>query len=190
MRHACAVSLMTATLLLSGCSDDRDPPDARSTSTPSGTIATPSTSAEATPTEPPLPDAATKATEAGARAFITYYWDLINYAQVTGDVKALKRSSSDSCEGCNQGVRAIRDLYEADGYIVGGAYTITISDLRDLESDSDLYAFEALLTTTSQRQIVHRGDGTTHESKPGTGEAAVAARWSSDSWLMEVMDPR
>ncbi|WP_372492275.1 DUF6318 family protein, partial [Pimelobacter simplex] len=42
---------------------------------------------------PVLPGAAKEASEEGARAFVGYYWELVNYAQATGDVRRLRRGA-------------------------------------------------------------------------------------------------
>lgn len=191
--HSIAALVLAAILALSACSDDDpDPGDPMSTWTPSGTPEAPSSSAtpSADPTEPPLPDAAREATEAGARAFITYYWDLINYAQVTGDVKALRKVSAPQCTGCSAGIKGIRDVYGSGGHVEGGEYTVTISTVAELDGPSNAYLIESLLTATNAAQIVVKGDGTKHRSKASTAQLAVAASWMSSSWRMEVMDPR
>ncbi len=190
LRAALAASL-AAVALLAGCTDDDPSPgDATSTWTPTGTPETPTPSATAKPTEPALPDAATKATEAGARAFITYYWDLINYAQVTGDVKALKRVSARGCAGCLAGYEAIRRLYAGGGHIAGGEYEVAVTKLNELDGPASSYLFEGLLRADNNAQTVHKPDGTVHRSRAGSINVAVATSWTDEAWRMEVMDPR
>lgn len=182
-----AVAAMVLLLLASGCSDgEPSPRDPSSTWSPTGKIETP-TSAAPDPVEPELPAAAKEATEAGARAFIEYYWELINYAQVTGDVKTLKSVSGARCDGCQSGVDAIRSLYEGGGHIEGGEYTAVVKKMNRLQGDA-LIAFEALLTVKNVEQVVLNGDGSEHKSAAGTASVAVACQWTADSWHMEVMD--
>ncbi|KRB73040.1 hypothetical protein ASE01_19895 [Nocardioides sp. Root190] len=189
VRSAAAVVLVAA-LALAGCSDD-DPPDPQPSA---GTSGTPSPSPSATPTaepkEPALPDAATKATEAGARAFITYYWDLINYAQVTGDVKALKKVSGPNCTGCSAGLKGISEVYREGGRVEGGEYSVQIKKLNELDGPSTTYLLEALLTADNQAQTIVNADGSEHRSRAGSADIAVAVSWSAAAWRMEVMDPR
>lgn len=189
MRHAFAAALIAATLLLAACSDDGDPPSTEPTRTPSGTLDTPSPTAEPTPTEPPLPDAATKATEAGARAFITYYWDLINYAQATGDVKALRRVSGKNCRGCQGGIEVIDEIYDSGGHAVGGEYTIDILNINELSGNSSNYfAFEALTKVSNAEQTVVDSTGTSRSLQPSTNELAVGALWTDGSWRLDIME--
>ncbi len=193
LRHQYATLLAAALLAspLAGCGDG-DPPKT-APFTPTGhietPIPTPSQSATAdAPVEPTLPDAATQATEEGARAFIAYYWDLINYAQATGDVKPLKAASSSRCTTCQTGIKGIKKLYKGGGHTVGGAYSIKFDKVQQLEGSARLIVFEALLSVANEQQTVTNPDGSEHVSAPGTAGAAVGCQWHADHWLLEVMD--
>lgn len=125
-RSAIAVAALLATGLLAGCDDEDDPPEpTESVSEP--TSAPTSTQTEPTPTgpvEPTLPAEAEAATKAGAEAFVGYYWQVVNYAQHTGDVGPLTRISEDNCAGCNGGIRYITKVYGRGGRIIGGDFSL------------------------------------------------------------------
>ena len=182
---------VVATLALTGCGDDKpDPGDANSTWTPSGTIETPSSSAPpAKSTEPPLPDAATKATKDGARAFITYYWDLVNYAQLTGDVKALKAVSGETCEGCQSGIAGTADHYASGGRVIGGYSGTTVKELTQLkQAGQDLYGFEARVAAMATKQTVIASDGSEETHEAGTETWAMYLIWVDDSWRVDILE--
>ncbi len=191
LRAALAASL-AALALLAGCTDDDSSPrDPDSTRTPTGKPETPTSEAAEKPTEPTLPDAATKATEDGARAFITYYWDLINYAQVTGDVRALKRASGPRCKGCNSGISAIRDHYASGGRIEGGEYAVQILKINELKDPAGSgFAFEAKLDARNADQLIVNGDRTEDREPAGQTTAVVATVWTSEHWRLEAMEIR
>ncbi|QSR26854.1 hypothetical protein CFH99_14585 [Nocardioides aromaticivorans] len=192
LRAALAASL-AALALLAGCSDDDPSPgDPGSTSTPTDKPETPTSSATAKPTEPALPDAATKATEAGARAFITYYWDLINYAQVTGDVKALKRVSASSCEGCNAGIEGVREHYQSGGRVIGGAHRIAIKSLSELSTSSgNAFGFHGVVRASHDDQTIISSDGSEDVRGPGTDTFDVYLLWLEKAgWRLDVMEVR
>lgn len=189
--RAAAVALAAA-LALTGCSDD-DPPDPPASPSASGTPTAPSSSATATaqPTQPALPEAATKATEAGARAFIAYYWDLINYAQVTGDVKALKKVSGPNCDGCQKGVEAVNELYESGGRAEGGAYELDISTVREvMPKNGQAFGIEAKYEVRNAPQTIIRGNGTTDVSEPGSTTFLSYLIWTASAWRTDILDPR
>lgn len=192
--HSIAALVLAAILALSACSDDDpDPGDPMSTWTPSGTPEAPSSSAtpSADPTEPPLPDAAREATEAGARAFITYYWDLINYAQVTGDVKALREVSGPNCEGCQKGINAVRDVYGNGGSAIGGAYSVHISSVREIApEDRSLYGVEARYRVRNAKQTITRGDGSVEVSESGSTRYLSYLIWVDETWRTDILEPR
>lgn len=182
--------LLAATFALSACSDDeRDSPEP--SPTPSSTSASPTATPSAKPTEPVLPEAAKEATEAGARAFITYYWDLINYAQVTGDVKALKKASGPNCGGCRGGIDAVRRLYRDGGSATGGTYEVEIGDVREIKpADKTLTGIEARYEVRNSKQTITRGNGSSETSKPGTTAYLSYLIWLDGAWRTDVLEPR
>lgn len=180
-------ALAGAALLLAGCADDGEP-RSDPTWSPTAVPESPSTSPADAATKPALPDAATKATKAGAEAFIQYYWDLINYAEVTGDVKPLRRTSGSSCDGCNDGIRAIRKHYRNGGHIMGGEYRVTIKSTEHAKvEDNAAVVIGAQITVSSAEQSVINGDGTTRMVKPGSSEWTLAVLWNGDHWRVDIM---
>lgn len=175
-------------VLLAGCSDDG--PDGDPSPSPSVSTTAP---ASPTPTaapakEPALPTAAKEPTEAGARAFIAYYWDLINYAQVTGDVKALERVSGPSCDGCRGGIDAIDAVYQNGGHAEGGAYTAVVESLQRTKfSSRGALAFDGLVRVQNERQVISRADGTSHTLAPTQNSIKIYLLWVRSSWRMDVL---
>lgn len=184
-----AATALVASLALSACNGD-DPAEPMSSSTPSGSTTAPSTTpAVETPTEPALPKAATKATEAGARAFITYYWDLINYAQVTGDVKRLRAVSGPNCAGCNAGVKGILDVYKAGGYITQARYEASVTRLSPLEAESsDIYAFKASVEVRHEDHVVVAANGDEEPFAASTRKYTTYVLWNDRRWRLDVME--
>lgn len=122
---AMAAAALVTSACLAGCSggDSDNSADSglpsKSESTTPTAPATETTPASAT--QPPeLPDLATRQSQAGARAFARFYIDLLDYAQHTGDVQPLVRSSSGDCAGCNNYIDFFRDWYERGGWIKRG----------------------------------------------------------------------
>lgn len=111
-------------LTLSACSGSADPSPPPSSPTLSSTPPTVTSS----PTAPVMPDAAKAHTKAGAKAFVEYFWEVVNYAQATGDTDVVRLITNSGCDGCAAGLSAIDKTYAQGGRVVGG--TATVSDLR------------------------------------------------------------
>ena len=77
------------------------------------------------PTPPELPKLARSATKAGAKAFVAYYLELLNYAAHTGDVAPIRRNSTPGCQACREEARGWEQLYANGGWAKGGELSIT-----------------------------------------------------------------
>lgn len=115
-----AVALPTFSLL--GCSGDPEPTIANEAT---NTNSAPSTAATPSPSIPAPPESADKATAAGAEAFVSFYWDVVTYAQSSGDVSLLKDLALPSCAACSSGLQSIEKTYKAGGKISGGETTVS-----------------------------------------------------------------
>ncbi|HWJ67560.1 MAG TPA: DUF6318 family protein [Nocardioides sp.] len=187
--RAAALGLV-AVLALSACSDDGpDAGDPMSTWTPSGTIEKPSETPTQKPTEPALPNAATKATEAGARAFIKYYFDLINYAQATGDVGALRSLSGPNCDACAGITKNLRDLYKNDGRIEGGTNAVTILKAAELSDPAgSAFGYRLELEVAHDAQTIYRPSAPDDDRPAGSDNLTAALFWADNSrWRLDVL---
>jgi hypothetical protein len=120
MRHTTTV-LIALAVSLSACSgtDDEAPPPEPSPSTAATTTAS-------APTPPAMPRAAEAHTRAGAKAFVEYFWKVVDYAQATGDTARIAALTDGSgCPQCRAGIRSIKRVYDAGGVIHGGTSTPT-----------------------------------------------------------------
>jgi hypothetical protein len=125
-RSAAVAVVLLAGVSLVACDDEPDPgPETESSSTPSEPSTSPvTTSSPTTPVEPTLPAAAEKATKAGAEAFVEYYWEVVNYAQRSGELGLLERLAVPTCGGCNSGASRLETIFERKGRIDGGQHSV------------------------------------------------------------------
>ena len=102
------------------CSSDSAPVPAPLPSTSSQPQTTPTPTPTPTPsptaTPPPMPEAAQGSSRAAAKAFFTYYIDLVNYAGQTGSVGQLRKASARSCSSCSTLIKLFSSTYERGGY--------------------------------------------------------------------------
>lgn len=102
-----AAALATGAVSIGGCTGE-DPAPTSATSpaptSPSTTSSTTSPSATSVaapvPVKPEFPAAAKKHTDAGAVAFVEYYWAAMNYAWMKPDTKILVDLGAASCKSC------------------------------------------------------------------------------------------
>lgn len=140
--------------LLAGCSSDEPEPKFPEQPTSSPTKATP-----AEPTEPTPPAAMKRGDEAGAKAFVKYYFDALSYGVATGDIKPVDRVALPDCASCRGAVQAIRQTYVSNGRVTGGSMIATDIrvDSRGAQTDK-ISTFDATTNVEISRQVI-RGTG-------------------------------
>lgn len=85
---------------------------------------TPSPTASPMPTAPVMPEAAKAHTKEGAEEFVRYFWDVVNYAQATGDTSPIVDASADGCKACDAGVAGVEEVFRRGGRYIGGEATV------------------------------------------------------------------
>lgn len=98
-------------------------PVTRSVST-APTTATPTSSAPTKPLAPVMPAAAKQKTSAGAKAFVRYYIELINYSWMSGSGDPLRSGSADSCSVCRELAKTVDRYTERGGWLHGGRWIV------------------------------------------------------------------
>ena len=181
-----ALAALVALGGLAACDGDPEPEIADPTSSPTAPSASPvsettSPTASSGPEEPPLPATATENSDLGARAFAAYWIQLVNYAQSTGDVKALKSASDRRCDGCTGLVEAIEEPYLNGGHIEGGEFRV--GEFRELPPDfgADWGGFA---TGRVDPQTVVNASGDVERSSGSKIHVYAYLSWSSDHWVM------
>ena len=127
-----AAASLAALLALTACQGSAAPspsPSATSSSaspTPDASKPTPASSngpARNIPV-PELPEAATKETKEGLRAFANYWLSLMNYGFITGDYGPVNKLTSSACGTCANVQKGVSEAYKAGGWFVGGELAI------------------------------------------------------------------
>ncbi|MFC5729072.1 MULTISPECIES: DUF6318 family protein [Nocardioides] len=187
--HAARAAALVLACALAGCSENGEP-NGESTWSPTSTPEQPSTSPAGSEEPPSLPAAATKATKAGARAFITHYWDVLNYAQRSGDVSMLRALSASPCSVCNAFRRDLREHYRIGGRIIGGEHSIQVAEVTELTTpSSSAYAYRFRLLVSHDSQTVIMSDGTRDERKAGSTKFTAYVHWvKATRWRLDAME--
>ncbi len=102
---------------------------ATSTSPPTTSAPTATTDPPA-PVAPTLPDIAKEKSTAGAKAFVKYSIDLLNYSHARASTRAFRASSSPQCGACEVLSDAIEEMRQRGGGQKGGGWsTLSIASL-------------------------------------------------------------
>jgi serine/threonine protein kinase, bacterial len=95
---------------------------------------------------PPLTTDARAPTQAGAAAFVRYWFATITYAAASGDTGPFQLASGPGCQACTAVVQAIRSGWQDGRQMRGGAYTI-----RDVSADGFFTVEHPALTAVFDR---------------------------------------
>lgn len=174
-------------LLLSACGggggSHKDPLTASKGGTPSSTP---------TPVQAPMPDAALQHTDAGAVAFVQFYFGtILNDAYAQGDVRRLVSVSDPNCVVCRATVGDIA-FFAAQGDRAQGG-KVTISNVKVAESNSEVTSIN--LTYAADKLNELNQDGSTAYSVAARSgvEFIAQVQWDADknSWRMtQILDKK
>jgi hypothetical protein len=185
-RTALTALSMISVLALGACSGD-DPEPKVADPSPSATLpSSPSTTPVSGPTEPTMPAAAQGSDAAAAEAFVEFYWEMVNYAQATGDVEGLEGLAS-RCGTCDAAVDYIKNIYGRGGRIEGGKGRFRQLKTNFLDHDGSTRAL-VRGDLVSSRQRVELPGSKHDESYPGgTLPFEVLLERTSDGWTVLTM---
>lgn len=155
-----SVGAVMAVALLSACSSNPEPGPLPHSSTPvQATTGTPSPASDPAPSPdgpPTLPAAARGNGPRSAKAFVRYYIATLNFAAQTGETRALRRSSSDSCAACGAIARFIDRTYEESGYIKGHGWKPVSFQVVDAGTSRSLVV-DVVVTVSPQVVVAKSG---------------------------------
>jgi len=186
-----AVVLTIAVLGLSACGDDDQPTQSSGptpTASPSASPSTTSPSASASPSSSTTPaadvPAAAKArTEAGALAFLDFYFDEISSGYVhPANAPDLMAYSDKDCIACKKAQQSI-DEYAKGGWSLKQAPL----ELRDEALATEVTADRVIINFTSVERAqtqYQNGKATTYKTKASTLKKGAALRWVNNTWQM------
>lgn len=123
-RLASGLTGLALTATLTACGSEAAPAPAPTPTKTASPAPSPSPSASIALTPPVMPEAAKAHTRAGAKSFVVYYWQVVDYAQLTLDTRLLKALSDPTCRGCQAGIATIDALASKHASVNGGAETI------------------------------------------------------------------
>ncbi|MFT4262728.1 MAG: DUF6318 family protein [Nocardioides sp.] len=182
-----------AAVLLGGCGSSESEQPALPTPTSSGTSASPTSSP--TPAPPLMPEAAKApakdATEAEAKAsaeaFVRYYWDVVDYAQLSGDTDAVRDLSLSRCKGCNGGIEAVDAIYDAGGHIEGGRTAAAHVGAQVGQAGEHVIATVDVSVRATQSKARYPDSTKDHPIQGGVGTYSMVLVAIDDQWSVSEL---
>jgi hypothetical protein len=193
MRPALAAAVVSAVLVLSACSDTHvagPTPSTHHVDTlappPSSTDIARSTATSSAPVMPEMPATARQKTTAGAKAFVRYYIDVLNYSFSTPDPQPLRLVSAESCTACQPLLSICTRLAEKGGGQIGGAWDpiSLVAGASDRQSQF-LVARIRVSAGTSRGET----DGPIHQIEAKNIRVMFQLTWQAKSWLLQDLAP-
>ncbi len=175
-----AVRRLIATLLLlpalASCSDD---PDSSGSGDPTSSVTPEPTPTETPPTEPAE---AGDRTKAGAKAFVEYWVETLNYAASTGDTVGFSSLASDACRSCVEINDLIANTYDKGGYIRSDGWRVV--KVVSVESSARRMTVQADLEFAPETIVA--SDGAEPQERSGSTEGATfILSWAADRWKLQ-----
>ncbi|MEJ5914432.1 DUF6318 family protein, partial [Pseudokineococcus sp. 1T1Z-3] len=152
----------------------------------SSTAPEPTPTAEPTQTPPPLPPEAGTGDAVGAEAFIRHFFDVSNYAYLSGETVGLRALSDPGCNTCNDMISYFDDVTGSGGRLEGGEVSVLGLTAVDPGPDGRVVA-RFMMTQDEIRPFA--SDGRAEATTPATGEVSLqmAVEWDGESWrAMEI----
>jgi len=184
-RHGVPLLALLLALVLAACTGED--PDPEPTTGPSSTAAA-STPTPSGPAEPVMPAAARKHTEAGAVAFVRYYWDLVSYAQLTQDGSTLADISSPHCAVCNGGQTFLQRVRKKRGEVSGGETSVVESQATKLYVRGKFSMMLVKATTRSRAMMIDYPRGKPDTYPAGEDHVEIILSVRPGGWLVEKLE--
>ncbi|MEI5673056.1 MULTISPECIES: DUF6318 family protein [unclassified Nocardioides] len=182
-------ALAVGLVLLAGCSGDDDPEPKISPTDSSSVASTPTPSPTPSgPVEPTLPAEAEGEDAAAAEAFVRFYWEMVNYAEATGEVEGLAALALQTCVACEGGSADIKRIYEAGGSVSGGEIKVRGTKSAPFESGPSR-GFAVTVDVTIAPQVVKVPGEKVQRYSGGPNQFRFIVQRDSGVWLVGRWDP-
>lgn len=156
------------------------PPAERPAPLPTPTIGSAAPSPSLTPPSPdPL---VSEYSPAGATAFVQYYFDVYNYALITGRTEELRSLQVSECKTCTNFVNGISDVWST-GRASGGTVNLENAGTPEFQpSQPTVLSFASYATSTLT--VFDRAGATKMAAPPERGRLVITLSRQADRWLV------
>ena len=149
-----------------------------------------SPSSSPTPTQsfagPTMPAQAQGGDRNGAKAFVSFWVETLNFATDSGDTEGLKALSTKECEACTGFAQTLDEIYGKGGRVDSGGWTVSaavpIADQPENET-----AFQLRLELKPQK-VYESKDAKPKKYPGGEQGARIILIREDDHWLVKRVD--
>ncbi len=140
---------------------------------------------------PAMPDAAKQNTVAGAKAFVYYFFDVLNYANAALDPSALQSAYTQDCKACIAIAQTIKNSQKELQYLYKGKYAVNWIQLAPNQVPGD---YVGLLSYSREEAGATSRDGKligAPSSPEMNKQESLVVRWqtSISQFSMEYIGP-
>lgn len=135
----------------------------------------------------PIPEAPwniDEQSEAGAEAALEYWWELIEYARLSGDTQPAKDMASEGCSGCLAQTKSIDEAFEADMWFADVSVDVTRTEL--VRQEDSKYTGKLVVDTSDYDGYESDGE---HHRVQGTPSQiwSAALSYSDGAWAVDMV---
>jgi len=184
---ATALTVALATSAAACSTEAATAPPPTPTSSASTASVTPTPTINATPSPPAMPAAAKANTAAGAKAFVVYYWQVVDYASTTLDTSLLEKLTSEACEACHRGIDGLKTNAKRGVTLRGGASSVQQQKVT-LISNNGVQVAEDEFTLKNEDQIETLPNGNTKTYPAATVRDRMWLQWLDGRWTASQLE--
>jgi hypothetical protein len=134
-----------------------------------------------------MPEVARQHTKAGAKAFVTYFWQVVDYATAELEPDALAPLVRSDCSGCTAGIDFITDAQKRAATIRGGAEHVESLTARRVSlGDDEYFSVEVRISNTEQH--VRYSDGASKTFPASTVRDHLMLQPTTTGWVVASLE--
>ncbi len=182
-----ALTALGLAATLTACGSEAAPAPAPTPSIAASPTPSPTPTASATLAPPVMPEAAKAHTEAGAKAFVIYYWQVVDYSSATLETSLLEKLTGDGCDACHRGIDDLKNDAKHGITLVGG--DDSVSDMKvAMLAHGKVDVAVVSLSLTNASQVERFPSGKTKRYPAGTVRERMTLQWLDSRWQAAALE--
>ncbi len=128
-------------------------------------------------------------TPEGAVAFLSWWVEMYNYVELTGETELITTHSEADCTFCRNFIGRVQPVYDTGGRIERIGET-TFGEIVPGEIDEAGYIVVEMVTGSPATKAFQSDGNLVDESPPEAGIRTIAGiQWTSSSWMLTEIAP-